>query len=177
MSDITCKMQRTSQFCSRTSSQRGNHSNNRLSHQGIKKQGKGLQDFSSDIALSAAILIFSNTRVVHRVRLLRCFHAEAYLDASISVPCATDRSIGLPELRHCKRHFQTDPDVKFRKPDCCCAAPGGQKHVELRKTGVNEGSLSGAWSHHLEGTLDLTLAVSVQETQIIKNPKQIYANL
>ena len=29
--------------------------------QGIKKQGKGLQDFSSDIALSTAILIFSNT--------------------------------------------------------------------------------------------------------------------
>ena len=49
------------------------------------------------------------------------------------MPCATDRSIGLPELRHCKRHFQTDPDVKFRKPDCCCAAPGGRKHVKLRK--------------------------------------------
>ena len=76
--------------------------------------------------------------------LSRCCHGEAYLGASISVPCATDRSIGLPELRHCKRHFQTDPDVKFRKPDCCCEAPGGRKHVELRKTGVNEGSLSGA---------------------------------
>ena len=31
------------------------------SSRGIKKQGKGLQNFSSDIALSAAILIFSNT--------------------------------------------------------------------------------------------------------------------
>ena len=32
-----------------------------ITSQGIKKQGKGLQDFSSDIALSAAILIFLNT--------------------------------------------------------------------------------------------------------------------
>ena len=36
-----------------------------------------------------------------------------YLNASISVPCATDRSIGLPEWRHFKRHFQTDPDVEI----------------------------------------------------------------
>ena len=62
------------------------------------------------------------------------------------MPCTTVSSIGLPELRHCKRHFQTDPDVKFRKPNCCCAAaPDGGKHVELKKTGVNEVSLSGAW--------------------------------
>ena len=46
----------------------------------------------------------------------------------LSVPCATDRLIGLPELRHCKRHFQTDPDVKFRKPNCWCAAPECRKH-------------------------------------------------
>ena len=61
------------------------------------------------------------------------FHAEAYLGALISVPCATDCSIGLPELRHCKLYFQTNPDVKFRKPNCCCAVPDGRKHVELEK--------------------------------------------
>ena len=53
-------------------------------------------------------------------------------------PCATDHSIGLPELRHCKRHFQTDPDVKFQKPNYCCAAPDGWKFVELKKTGIND---------------------------------------
>ena len=86
-------------------------------------------------------------RVVHRVLSASCvvsMQRRIYLGESISVPCATDRSIGLPELRHYKRHYQTDPDVKFRKPDCCCPAPDGPKHVELRKTGVNEGSLSGA---------------------------------
>ena len=77
-------------------------------------------------------------RVVHRVLSASCvvsMQRRIYrLGAPISVPCATDRSIGLPELRHCKCHFQTDPDVKFRKPDCCCPAPDGRKHVELRKT-------------------------------------------
>ena len=89
-----------------------------MADQGIKKQGKGLQDFYSDIALSAAILYFRTLCALLRSRstprtwcLLRCCHGEAYLGASISVPCATDHSIGLPELRHCKRHFQTDPDV------------------------------------------------------------------
>ena len=77
-------------------------------------------------------------------RLLRCCHGEAYLGASISMPCATGRSIGLPELRHCKRHFQTDPDVEIQKPNCCCVAPDGRKHVKLKKTGINEVSLSGA---------------------------------
>ena len=90
--------------------------------------------------------------------LLRCCHAEAYLGALISVPCATDRSIRLPELRHCKRHFQTDPDVKFRKPDCCCAAPDGRKYVELRKTGVNEVSLSGAWRNWYQTEVDLPIS-------------------
>ena len=75
---------------------------------------------------------------------LALFHAEAYLGALISVLCATDRSIGLPELRHCKRHFQTAPDVEIQKPNCCCEAPDGRKHVELKKTGMNEVSLSGA---------------------------------
>ena len=39
-----------------------------------------------------------------------------------------------------------DPDVKFQKPNCCCAAPDGRKHVELKKTFINEVSLSGACS-------------------------------
>ena len=107
---------------------------------GIKKQGKGLKHFYSAIALSAAILYFRTLcallRSPNKPRtwcLLRCCHAEAYLGASISVPCATDRSIGLPELRHCKRYFQTDPDVEIQKPNCCCVAPDGQKHVKLKK--------------------------------------------
>ena len=37
-----------------------------------------------------------------------------------------------------------DPDVKFQKPNRCCAAPDSQKHVELKETGINEVSLSGA---------------------------------
>ena len=75
--------------------------------QGIKKQGKGLQDFYADITLSVAILYFRTLCALLRscttLRiqcLLRYFQAEAYLDALTSVPCATDRSIGLPELRH-----------------------------------------------------------------------------
>ena len=84
-------------------------------------------------------------RVVHRVLSASCVVSmQRRIGASISVPYATDRSIGIPELRHRKRHFQTDPDVKFRKTNCCCAAPDGRKHVELRKTSVNEVSLSGA---------------------------------
>ena len=107
--------------------------------QGIKKQGKGLKHFYSAIALSAAILYFRTLCALLRSRntprtwcLLRCCHAEAYLGALISVPCATDRSIGLPELHHCKRHFQTDPDVEIQKPNCCCVAPDGRKHVKLK---------------------------------------------
>ena len=45
--------------------------------------------------------------------LLRCCHGEAYLGASISVLCATDRSIGLPELRHCKRSLSDEPGCKI----------------------------------------------------------------
>ena len=108
--------------------------------QGIKKQGKGLKHFYSAIALSAAILYFRTMCALLRSRntprtwcLLRCCHAEVYLGASISVPYAKDRSIGLPELRHFKRHFQTDPDVEIQKPNCCCVAPDGWKHVKLKK--------------------------------------------
>ena len=56
-------------------------------------------------SVSAAILYFRTLCALPRSRstpstrcLLRCCHAEAYLGASITVPCATDRSIGLPEF-------------------------------------------------------------------------------
>ena len=39
--------------------------------------------------------------------------------------------------------------VQELKPNCCCAAPDGRKHVELKKTGINEVSLSGAWCNSL----------------------------
>ena len=55
--------------------------------------------------MSAVILFFRTLFALLRSRstprtwcLLRCCHAEAYLGASISVPCATDRLIGLSEF-------------------------------------------------------------------------------
>ena len=85
---------------------------------GNKEAREGTATFLIQHSSERSHFLFSNTVCVLRSRstprtwcLSRCCHGEAYLGASISVPCATDRSIGLPELRHCKRHFQTDPDV------------------------------------------------------------------
>ena len=87
-------------------------------NQGRKKQGKRLSLFNSKTACVQPFFYFRTLYALQRSRstprtwcLWSCCHGEAYLSASISVPCATYRSIGLPELRHCKRHFRTDPDV------------------------------------------------------------------
>ena len=120
-------------------------------YQGIKKQGKRLSLFNSKTVWVQPFFYFQTLCALLRSRstprtwcLLRWCHGEAYLGALISVPCATDRSIGLPELRHCKCHFQTNPDVEIQKPNYCCVAPDGRKHVKLKKTGINKVSLSGA---------------------------------
>ena len=93
--------------------------------QGIDKQGKRLGPFYSDTELSAAILYFWTVcallrlrSTLHTLRLLSCFHTEAYLGTSISELCATDSSMGF-------LNFQMNLDVKLRKPNCCCATPGG----------------------------------------------------
>ena len=74
--------------------------------------------------------------VVHRVLaplVLCCFHTEAYLGPLTSVPCATDSSIGLPEFYIT---FRQTRHVKFRKPNCGCAAPARELQMEFRCQGL-----------------------------------------
>ena len=84
--------------------------------QGIKKQGKRLSLLIPKQRECSHFFIFEHCALLRSRStprtwcFLRC-HGEAYLGASISVLCASDRSIGLPELRYCKHHFQTDPAV------------------------------------------------------------------
>ena len=51
---------------------------------------------------------------------------------SVSVSCAKAYSIGLPKL---SLDFQMK---NWGKLNCCCVAPDGQKHVDLKKTGIKK---------------------------------------
>ena len=75
----------------------------------------------------------------HTWCLLHCCHAEAYLNTSISMPCATDRSIGLPEF------YVTHTSLSGRQ-GCKIVVVQLQTvgNAELKKTGINEVSLSRA---------------------------------
>ena len=119
---------------------------------GNKQAREGTAKFLIRHSSERSHLIFSNTVCVATLALY-----TAYLAPLALFPCrgvsrhinrrtVCNRSFDWASwISHWKRHFQTDPDVKFRKPNCCCTAPDCQKHVELRKMGIKEVSLSRAW--------------------------------
>ena len=57
---------------------------------------------------------------------------------SISVPYTKT-------LWYSNRLFARLSHKKFGEPNCCCMAPDGRKHVELKKIGINKVSLSRNW--------------------------------
>ena len=103
--------------------------------------------------MSAAILYFRTLCALLRSRskprtwrLLRCFHAEAYLGASISVPCTTDRSIGLPEFYVTYASLSDGPGWNIPEAQLLLCSSRRSETCETEENGHqrNEVSLSGA---------------------------------
>ena len=89
--------------------------------QGNSQLREVTEPFSFWHSVSAAILYFQTLCALLRscstpgTSLLHCFSAEAYLGTSITVPCTTDSSIGLPEFYVTHISLSDGPGCKIQE--------------------------------------------------------------